>query len=267
MDPGQYVPSSPHLVPSSASQSLKLTMISLPLSLCICCSLCLLCLSFCLCLWNMCSGPARNPSLCSSCSPLSWEELVAPSGASNRGLAMPQVCQSSGQESTSPPVKGPIEGKDMPGALWTQSPEAGGAVRSPGGPVGCPGRPGSEVTVSPVTPAPAHSQAVQPRVGECSCLPCDLGVDSRDQLGVVSPAPYPCCPKQPCAELCPVRWEEHPHPTPAFQPGHSTALLLLSSCCPQPVGQWRRSSRRSRLEGRKSCSSAPGRRKHPLPVL
>lgn len=51
---------------------------------------------------------------------------------------MPQVCQSSGQESTSPPGKGPIEGRDRPGALWILSPEAGRA------PTGCALREGWE---------------------------------------------------------------------------------------------------------------------------
>lgn len=73
-------------------------------------------------------GQPENPSLCASCSPPFWEEFIAPSGGSNRGLAMPQVCQSSGQESTSPPGKGPVEGRDMPGALWILSTEAGRAA-------------------------------------------------------------------------------------------------------------------------------------------
>lgn len=143
--------------------------------------------------------------------------------------------------------------------------------RSPGGLVGHPGRPGSEVTVSFVTSAPAHSRAVQPRVGERSCLPSALGVDSRDWLGVVSPSPYPCCPK-PCAELCPVRCEKHP-------PSSSPARPQQSPVCPAlavpglldggegPVGGPDPRGRGAAPTGMGTVMppSAPGRREAPPP--
>lgn len=147
-------------------------------------------------------------------------------------------------------------------------------MRSPGGLGGCPGRPGSAVTVSPVTSAPAHSRAVQPRVGECSCLPCALGVDSRDQLGVVNPSPYPCCPKQPCAELCPVRCEKHPPPHPPLparpQQSPGCPALAVPSLLDDGEGPVRGSGPRGggaapAETGTEMPPSAPGRRESPPP--
>lgn len=184
-------------------------MLSRPRNLCLCCSPCLLCPSFCLLPGGRAPRARGNPLLV-------WllflslfpEERMAPSGGSNRDVAVPHAGQFSGQESTSPPGQGPVEGRDVPagGARWLLSPEAGRAPpggRSSGGPGGRPGRPGPEVSVSPVTSAPAQARAGQPRVGECSCLPGALGAESRDQLGAVSPSPCPCCPEPPHAERCP----------------------------------------------------------------
>lgn len=56
---------------------------------------------------------------------------------------------------------------------------------------GCPGGPGSEVTVTSAPGPTSDSQAAQPNVGKLSCLPSFLGVGGRAQLGCGQSFPFP----------------------------------------------------------------------------
>ena len=176
LDPQQYIPSPLHRSPSPASQSFKLTTISPPLSLCISCSLCLVCPS----LPSACRTCAqRQPECQSPCAPIHPRSgknfLLLQMFQQGPGHAPGVAVLWAGVKSTSPPGSGPIEGGDVPGAPLDPEPSNRARrtrVGSPGRLAGCPGRPGSEVTVSPVTWALAQPQAALPHVASSACLRC-----------------------------------------------------------------------------------------------
>lgn len=130
-------------------------------------------------------------------------------------------------------------------SLWILSPQAGqgaGSWQGPGGLAGCPGRPGSEVTLRPVTSALAHPRAVHPHAGSSSLRALRFSEwGGRDQLGCRQAISLPPGNPKPSTVLSSGQCNARTHPS---RPGPQQPPDLSCSCCPLLAGwvemfQWR----------------------------